>query len=118
MARAFISKYNSKRKNQVILLMIIDGKRWHYLAVKSLPALLKGTTSHHNGDFYCLNCFYSYSAKNKLKKHEIVCYDHDYCYVEMPNENNKIYIYIFSYQGNIKIEPWRKVIKSSVYDLC
>ena len=36
---AYKSKYNHKRKNQVILLMITDdGARWHYLAV-SLPAL-------------------------------------------------------------------------------
>ena len=32
---AYISKYNHKRKNQVILLMITDGERWHYLAVRS-----------------------------------------------------------------------------------
>ena len=58
---AYISKYNHKRKNQVILLMITnDGKRWHYLAVRSLPALLRGVSSSNNGDFYCLNCFYSY----------------------------------------------------------
>ena len=39
---AYISKYNHKRKNQVILLMITDdGERWHYLAVRSLSALLR-----------------------------------------------------------------------------
>ena len=42
---------NSTCRNQVILLMITDGKKWHYLAVKSLPALLKGITSKHKGDF-------------------------------------------------------------------
>ena len=39
---AYISKYNHKRKNQVILLMITDGKKWHYLAVTNLSALLQG----------------------------------------------------------------------------
>ena len=73
--------------------MITDGKKWHCLAVKSLSALLRGITSNHNGDFYCLNCFHSYSTKEKLKKHEKVCNDHDYCYVEMPNDNNKILKY-------------------------
>ena len=34
------SKHNFKRENQVILLMITDGKKWHYLTVKSLSALL------------------------------------------------------------------------------
>ena len=73
--------------------MISDGTKWHYLAVKSLSALLEAVTSNYNGDFYCLNCFHSYSTKEKLKKHEKVCNDHDYCYVEMPNDNNKILKY-------------------------
>ena len=34
-------------KKQVILLMITDNKKWHYLFVKRLPALLKGITSKH-----------------------------------------------------------------------
>ena len=45
------SKHNLKRENQVILLMITDGKKWHYLAIKSLPALLKEITSNHKGTF-------------------------------------------------------------------
>ena len=65
--------------------MIIDGKKWHYLAVKSLSALLRAITSKDDGDFYCLNCFHLYSTKDKLKKHEKVSNDHDYCYIEMPN---------------------------------
>ena len=73
--------------------MISDGKKWHYLAVKSLSALLRGITSNHNGDLYCLNCFHSYSTKNKTKNLERVFNAHDHCYVEMPNEGNKILEY-------------------------
>ena len=36
---AYKSKYNHKRNDKIILLMITDGEKWHYLAVKSLPAL-------------------------------------------------------------------------------
>ena len=87
----YTSKYNCKRRKQVILLMITDDdNRWHYLAVKSLPALLRGTTSNHHGDFYCLNCFHSYRTLNKLKKHERVCNNHDYCRIDMPKEHEKI----------------------------
>ena len=69
--QAYISKCNYKCIKQVILLMITDdGKRWHYLAVRSLTALLRGITSNHHGDFYCLNCFHSYTTNNKLKKQE------------------------------------------------
>ena len=84
---------NFKRENQVILLMITDGKKWHYLTVKSLSTLLRGISSNHVGDCYHLICFHSYSRKNKLKKHEKVCNNHDYCYVEMPDKGNKILTY-------------------------
>ena len=88
--RAYVpKKHNNKRENQLTLLMITDGKKWNYLAVKSLSALLRGVTSNHNGDFYCLNCFHSYRTENKLKRHEKVCNDPDYCYAEMPDEFKK-----------------------------
>ena len=90
---AYKSKYNLTHENQVILLMITDGEKWHYLAVKSLSALFREITGNNHGDFYCLNCFQSYTRENKLKKHKKVCENHDYCYVEMPEENNKILKY-------------------------
>ena len=40
-------------------------------------------------DFYSLNRFQSYTTENKLKKHKKVCENHDYFYVEMPEEYNK-----------------------------
>ena len=58
-----------------------------------MSTLLKGITSKHNGDFYSLNCFNSYSTKEKLKKHRNVCENHDYCYVEMHEKDNKILKY-------------------------
>ena len=39
---AYKSKYNNKRKKQVILLMIGDGIKYHYLAVTNLSGLLQG----------------------------------------------------------------------------
>ena len=90
---AYKSKYNLERENQVILLMITDGIKWNYLAVKSLSALFRGITGNNNADFYCLNCFRSYTTENKLTKHKNVCENHDYCYVEMPEEDNKILKY-------------------------
>ena len=77
---AYKSKHNLKRENQVILLMISDGEKWHYLTVRSLSALLKGITLNHRGDSYCLNCFHTYRTKEALEKKPIkVCEDKDYC---------------------------------------
>ena len=80
------SKYNNKRKKQVILLMIGDGKKYHYLAVTNLSGLLKGISSNHITGFYCLNCFNSYTTENKLKQHEEKCNKHESCHMEMPEQ--------------------------------
>ena len=73
--------------------MITDGEKWHYRAVKKLSALLRRVTSNHNGDFYCLNCFHAYTTKDKLETHKEICGNHDYCFIEMQNEDNKILKY-------------------------
>ena len=85
---AYKSNYNRKRENQVILLMITNGKqsdevnKWHYTALKSirtddgfnrpirsLSRLFSGITSNNHGDFYCLSCLHSFWTDNALKKH-------------------------------------------------
>ena len=57
---AYRSKNNLTCDKQIILLMITDGEKWHYLVVKNVLGLLKGITSTHEKDFYSLNCFHSY----------------------------------------------------------
>ena len=99
--QAYISKYNNKRNNQVILLMITDNVKWHYITVKRISRLLRGITSNHVGDFYCLNCFHSYTTEKKNKKHERICKDHDSCHAKMPDENNEI----------LKYNLWEKSLK-------
>ena len=86
--QAYISKHNDERDNQVNLLMITDGtSNWHYLAIKNISGLLRGITSNHNGDFYCLNCLHSYRTKSK---HEKICKNHDFCHPKMPDVDNNI----------------------------
>ena len=70
----FIDKYNRERinkkqyilpmfqnitqslKKQVILLMIQNKEKWHYLVVTRLSALLTRVISSNNSHFYYLNC--------------------------------------------------------------
>ena len=82
--------------------MITDGKKWHYLALSDLSSLLRGNSSNHYGDFYCLNCFSSYTKKNKLKEHEEICNNHDSCHIEMPKWVEKI----------LKYNPGEKSLKA------
>ena len=90
---AYKSKNNLTHERQIILLMISDGQKWHYLVFKNLSGLLRGITSNHKEDFYCLNCFHSYRTENKLESHKKICENHDYCHVEMPTKDNNIIKY-------------------------
>ena len=75
--------------------MITDGtSNWYYLAVKSISGLLGRITSNHNGDFYCLNCFHPYTTEKNLRKHERTCNGHDFCHLNMTDEDNKILKYV------------------------
>ena len=77
---AYKSKNNLTQESQIILLMISDGQKWHYLVVKNLSGLLRGITPNHKEDFYCLNCFHSCSTKNKLEAHKKICENHEIKY--------------------------------------
>ena len=63
---------------------------WHYLTLKKLSALLRGITSKHPIEFYCLNCLYSFATENKNESHKKVCENKDLCNVVMPSKDTKI----------------------------
>ena len=44
--------------------MTSNEKGWHYLVAKLLPALLRGKTSKHDGNFCCLNYLSSFTTEN------------------------------------------------------
>ena len=53
---------------------------------KRFVCILRGITGNNNGNFYFLN---SHTTENKLEEHKNMYENHDYCYVEMPEEDNK-----------------------------
>ena len=67
-----------------------------------MSALLEGKLSNLHGDFYCLNCFNSYTTENKVKEHEEICNKHDSCCIEMPKWFAKI----------LKYNPGEKPLKA------
>ena len=77
---AYVSKHNSNHEKQVILLMISNGEKWHYLAVRKLSTLLRAITSKNNGDFYCLNYLHSYRTTSRLESNRRVYEDKDYAF--------------------------------------
>ena len=51
----------------MILLMITNSKKSHYFAVTNLSTLLKGISSNHKEDFYCLIYLFHIHQKINLK---------------------------------------------------
>ena len=58
-----------------------------------MSELLRGISSNHVEDYYCLNCFHSKNSDNELKNHEKLCGKHDYMLMIMPKEDKKILKY-------------------------
>ena len=56
---------------------------WHYITVKKLPVLLRGITSKHQGDFYCLSFLQQKTHMNLIKTY-------NFCRVAMLSEDTKI----------------------------
>ena len=86
---AYISKHNSTRKKQIILLMIPNEEKegLHYLAVKKyLHYYLK----KHKAEFYRLNLLNSFRTENKLKSHEKARKKKGFFEILMPSEKDEI----------------------------
>ena len=79
---AYVSRQNSIREKQVIILMILNGEECHYLAARKL--------SKHHGDFYYLNCPHSSVTKNKLESYNKVCEHKNVGEIVMSSEDTKI----------------------------
>ena len=63
---------------------------WHYFAVKKLLEVLRGITSKHHGDLYCLNYFHSFATENKFESNEKVYKKKDFCGIALPTQENNI----------------------------
>ena len=61
--------------------------------MKTLSRLLQGIASNHDGEYYCMNCPYSFRKESKLKSYGNVCRDHDCCHIIMSEGDNNILAY-------------------------
>ena len=66
-SHVYMSRFNFTREHKVILLIITDGQKPHYIFVKYLDFLLK--SKYHCSEKYCLNCLKLFRTKSGLEKH-------------------------------------------------
>ena len=77
------------RSNIVILLLIVDGEKRHYTAIKSLSRLL-GSSNSKDGhpQHFCLNCLQGFHSEESRDKHFECCKDNEVVRIEMPKEGS------------------------------
>ena len=84
------SERNVKCKKQVTLLMIEDGKKRHYAAIKSISRLLKSLNATHKGAYhFCMNYLNGFQTSSARDKHYEYCSSNGHVKVKMPTEKEK-----------------------------
>ena len=98
----YVSNNSSNHEKQVFLLMVpnIEGLKLSpkddsnndgiILQPKKLSESLRGISTKNHGDFYCRNCFHSFTTKNELQSHKRVCENKDFCNLIMSSEDARI----------------------------
>ena len=84
------SERNVKCKKQVNLLMIVDGEKRHYTAIKNISRLLSklnGKTQHTY--HYCMNCLNGFRTESVRDKHYEYCSSNGHIKVKMSTEKEK-----------------------------
>ena len=82
-----LKHYN--RKNVVILLLIDDGEKIHYTAIKSLSRLLGSSNSKHKRkQHFCLNCLQGFHSEESKDNHFEYCKYNEAVRIEMPEEGS------------------------------
>ena len=86
----YVSKNNSDQKKE----LFFNDSKWKGMTLsysKKLLALLRGITSKHYSEFYCLSCLHSFRTETKLKSHKKLCQNKDFCNIVMLSEDTKKY---------------------------
>ena len=84
------SERNVKYKKKVNLLMIVDGEKRHYTAIKNISKLLsklngKTRCAYH----FCMNCLNGFRTSSARDKHYEYCSCSGHVKVKMPTEKEK-----------------------------
>ena len=78
------SDYNTTRSKIVNLLLITNGEKKHYAAVKNMSELLSRENANSRRAYHhCLNCLNGFRTESSRDKHYANCVDHDAVKIKM-----------------------------------
>ena len=83
-------------------MLISEGDRWHYTAIKSLSRLLTSRNSKHKGkQYFCTNYLQGFTLKSSRDEHYGYCVNNETVRVEIPKKGSTIEFY--SGQNQFKV---------------
>ena len=86
------SERNVKCKKQVYLLMIEDGGKSYYTAIKNISRLLSKLKGKNKREYhFCMNCFNGFRTESARDKHYEYCSSNGHVKVKMPTEEGMLY---------------------------
>ena len=86
------SEHNMERKKRVNLLMIEDGGKRHYTAIKNISRLLSKLNERTRRAYhYCINCLNGFRTASARDKHYEYCSSNGHVKAAMPTEEEKFF---------------------------
>ena len=90
----YICRKGRRHQGEINLMLISEGDRWHYTAVKSLSRLLASKNSKHaHKQYFCTNCLQGFTLELSRDEHYSYCIDKETVRVEMPSKGSTIEFY-------------------------
>ena len=87
---AYVSKHNSNREKQLILLMIVNGERLHNLVLKKTISIIKRNNLKSPRLFLLSELPSFFCNRKKSAFYKKVCENKDFCNVLMPSEDTEV----------------------------
>ena len=95
------SKFDNRRR-AVDLLLLEDGNKRHYTAIKDLSRLLASSNSRHgHQQHFCQNCLQGFPSEAVKNKHFEYCKDNEAVRIEMPTEHPFMKFHSGQYQFKV-----------------
>ena len=89
-------------QQEVDLMLISEGDRWHYTGIKSLSRLLASKNSKHaHKHYFCNNCLQGFTLELSRDQHYSYCNDNETVRVEMPRKGKTVEFYDGQNQFNV-----------------
>ena len=82
-----------RKKNHIDLLLITDGKKFHYVLIKDMSKLFASEISNNKEKkYFCKRCLMNFRSEEKLKEHKVLCNKCDKGYIKMPDICSFVYL--------------------------